>query len=142
MIMSYTGGDDSLGISMISGFTFTNFDFENFGSNSSKSPTFVVWKVPLEVLHLHGANLSFCGMYSLVLGCRNNKSPSAPLSSKIRQTLLADFVRPFLATFGTPSMVVHKPLPLTTLACNERILFTTILSALVFACWLSEYFTV
>ena len=130
-IKSYTGGETLAGTSMMSGFNFTNFEFENFGKITSSSPTFVVLKVPFDVLHFWGANRSFCGMYAFVLGCENNKSPSAPESSKTRQTLLAFlFLLPILV-INMHSIVVHRPLPLTTLACIERIFFSTILSAIV-----------
>ena len=69
------------------------------------------------------------GMYSLLLGCRNKMSPSAPLSSKIRQTLLAPFAGVLLVC-TIPSMVVHRPLPLTTLLCKVTICFATVLSAI------------
>ena len=130
MIRSYTGGLTSAGISTMSGFIFTNFDSENLGNKISKAPTFVVLKVPFDVCHLQGANRSFTGMYSLLAGCLNKISPSAPLSSKIRQTLLADFPR-FFGLCMIPSIVVQRPLPLTTLLCKVRICLATVLSAIV-----------
>ena len=129
IMRSYTGGLVPAGISTISGFIVTNLDFENLGNNNSKFTTFVVLKVPLEVRHLHGAKRSLIGMYSLLDGCHNKMSPLAPLSSKIRQTLLAPFARVLLVC-TIPSMVVHRPLPLTTLLCKVKICLATVLSAI------------
>ena len=131
IMRSYTGGLVPAGISTLSGFIVTNLDFENLGSNNSKFSTFVVLKVPLEVRHLHGANRSLIGMYSLLDGCRNKMSQSAPLSRKICQTLLALFAGVLLVC-TIPSMVVHRPLPLATLLlCKVKICFATVLSAIV-----------
>ena len=73
----------------------SRFDPEYSGKYNSKSPTFVVAKVPLEVCHCCGFKLSLAGMYLWFSGWLNNWSPSEPLSNRTLQTLL-DFSALFI----------------------------------------------
>ncbi len=62
MIRSYNGGVPPWGYSTISGRRCTLLLAEYFTKESSTSPTFLVSKVPLEVLHDSGTALFTMGM--------------------------------------------------------------------------------
>ena len=72
----------------MSGLSLIVLEPEKSGSNIFSKPTSVVLKLPFEVRHFWGAYLSFLAMYSLFLGCIKTRSASAPLSHRIRHTLL------------------------------------------------------
>jgi hypothetical protein len=85
MIRSYNGGGPSLEYSNISGRRCTFLLAEYSTNESSTSPTFLVLKVPLEVLQDSGTALLTMGMYLLDPFSKKRRSPLDPVS---RSTLI------------------------------------------------------
>ncbi len=86
MIRLYTGCGPPLGYSTISGLRCTYLLAEYSMKESSTSPTFLVLKVPLEVLHDSGTALFTPGMYLLDPFSKKRRPPLDPVS---RRTLIA-----------------------------------------------------
>jgi hypothetical protein len=85
MIRSYNGGGPPLGYSTISGRRCTFLLAEYSTKESLTSPTFLVLKVPLEVLHDFGAALLTKGMYLVDPFSKKRRSPLDPVT---RRTLI------------------------------------------------------
>ncbi len=85
MIRSYSGGGSPLEYSTISGRRCTILLAEYSTMESSTSPTFLVLKVPLEVLHDSGTALLTMDMYLLDPFSKKRRSPLDPVS---RSTLI------------------------------------------------------
>jgi hypothetical protein len=85
MIRSYNNGGPPLGYSTISGRRCTFLLSEYSTKESLTSPTFLVLKVPLEVLHDSGTTLLTIGMYLLDPFSKKRRSPLDPVS---RRTLI------------------------------------------------------
>jgi hypothetical protein len=85
MIRSYSGGGSPLEYSKMSGRRCTFLLAEYLTKESSTSPTFVVLKVPLEVLNDSRTALLTMGMYLLNPFSKKRRSPLDPVS---RRTLI------------------------------------------------------
>jgi hypothetical protein len=85
MIRLYSSGGPPLGYSTISGRRCTFVLAEYSTKESLTSPTFLVLKVPLEVLHDSGTALLTMGMYLLDPFSKERRSPLDPVS---RRTLI------------------------------------------------------
>jgi hypothetical protein len=85
MIRSYNGGGLPRGYSTISGHRCTFLLAEYSMKESSTSPSFLVLKVPLEVLHDSGTALLTTGKYLLDPFSKKCRSPLDPVS---RMTLI------------------------------------------------------
>ncbi len=85
MIRSYSGGGPPLEYSTMSGRRCIFLLAEYSMKESSTSPTFLVLKVPLEVLHDSGIALLTMGMYLLDPFSKKRWSPLNPVS---RRTLI------------------------------------------------------
>jgi hypothetical protein len=99
MIRSYRGSGPPLEYSTMSGCRCTFLLAEYLTKESSTSPTFLVLKVPLEVLHDSGAALLTTGMYLLDHFSKKKRSPLDPVS---RRTLIVLFltISLLLVSFG------------------------------------------
>jgi hypothetical protein len=99
MIRLYNSGGPLLEYLMISGRRCTFLLAEYLTKESSTSPTFLVLKVPLEVLHDPGTALLTMGMYLLDPFSKKRRSPLDPVS---RRTLivLCLTISPSLVSFG------------------------------------------
>jgi hypothetical protein len=86
MIRSYNGSGPPLEYSTISGCRCTFLLAEYPTKESLTSPTFLVLKVPLEVLYDSGTALITMGMYLLDSFSKKRRSPLDPVS---RRTLIA-----------------------------------------------------
>jgi hypothetical protein len=86
MIRSNNGGSPPLEYSTVSGCRCTFLLAEYSTKESPTSPTFLVLKVPLEVLHDSGTALLATGMYLLDPFSKKRRSPLDPVS---RRTLIA-----------------------------------------------------
>jgi hypothetical protein len=82
MIRSNSGGGPPLEYSTISGRRCTYLLAEYSTKESSTSPTFLVLKVPLEVLHDSGTALLSMGMYFLDPFSKKRRSPLDPVSKR------------------------------------------------------------
>ncbi len=89
MMRSYNSCRPPLGYSTISGLRCTFLLAEYSTKESSNSPTFLVLKVPLEVLRDSGTALLTMGMYLLDPFCTKRRSPLDPVS---RRTLIVLFL--------------------------------------------------
>jgi hypothetical protein len=85
MIRLYNGGGPPLGYSTMSGRRCTLLLAEYSTKESSTSLTFLVMKVPLEVLHDSGTALLTMDMYLLDPFSKKRRSPLDPVS---RRTLI------------------------------------------------------
>jgi hypothetical protein len=85
MIRLYNSDGPSLGYSTISGRRCTFLLAEYSTKESLTSPSFLVLKVPLEVLHDSGTALLTMGMYLLDPFSKKRRSPLDPVS---RTTLI------------------------------------------------------
>ncbi len=85
MIRLYSGGSPPLEYSTISRHRCTFLLLEYSTKESSTSPTFLVLKVPLEVLHDSGTALLTMGMYLLDTFSKKRRFPLDPVS---RRTLI------------------------------------------------------
>ncbi len=85
MIRSYNSGGHPLEYSTMSGCRCTFLLAEYSTTESLTSPTFLVLKVPLEVLHDSGTALFTTGMYLLDPFSKKRRSPLDPVS---RRTLI------------------------------------------------------
>ena len=96
---------------------------ENSGNVRSKLLTFVVVKVPLDVSHLHGRNLSSLRMSFKIFLFTKTRLPPETESNNTRQALLG-----FLSDFnrGTASTAALTPSPSTTVLFVESDLFSAI----------------
>ncbi len=99
MIRSYSKGGPPLEYSTMSGCRCTLLLAEYLTKESSTSPTFLVLKVPLEVLHDSGTALLTMDMYLLDPFSRKRRSPLDPVS---RRTLIVLFltISLLLVSFG------------------------------------------
>ncbi len=88
MIRSYNGGGPPLGYSTMSGCRCTFLLAEYSTKESSTSPTYLVLKVPLEVLHDSGTALLTMGMYLLDLYPKKRRSPLDPVQEDPDSLLL------------------------------------------------------
>ncbi len=97
MIRSYRGSLAPGSYSTISGVRCTDLLMEYSAKEMSISPTFLVWKVPLEVPHDCGAALFVYGMYFWDPFLMKSRSPLDPVSSN---TLMVFFltISPSLAS--------------------------------------------
>ena len=89
MIRLYNGGGPPLGYSTISGRRCTFLFAEYLTKESLTSPTLLVLKVLLEVLHDSGTALFTTGMYLLDPFSKKRRSPLDPVS---RRTLIVLFI--------------------------------------------------
>ncbi len=87
MIRLYNGCRPPLGYSAISGCRCTFLCAEYSMKESSTSPTFLVLKVPLEVLHDSGIALLTTGMYLLYPFSKKRRSPLYPVSRRTQKVL-------------------------------------------------------
>ncbi len=102
IIRSYRGSLAPGSYSTISGVRYTDLLMEYSAKEMSISPTFLVWKVPLEVPHDCGAALFAYDMYFWDPFLMKRRSPLDPVSSS---TLIVFFltISPSLASLTGPS---------------------------------------
>jgi hypothetical protein len=100
MIRLYSSGDPPLEYSAMSGRRCTFLLAEYLTKESSTSPTFLVLKVPLEVLHDSGTALLTMGMYLLDHYSKKRRSPLDPVSRRTLIVLCLTIQKTLVVSFG------------------------------------------
>ena len=99
----------------ISQFTENTFDLENAGNINSKTPTYLVTNVPVEVDHVLATSFLTWGIIFSCSLVTKIRSPSDPLSRRVLYQTVGKLPSMFSKWFrGTDSIEQCTPPPVTT----------------------------